>query len=203
MTQPTPTPTIQSEDISEVNYRGFVALKAKLGMDIMAQLTDQKAHMLHMAVGVAGEAAELLASNNRENTLEECGDLEFFLEGLTINNILFTTRWDEYSIGTDRIKYKAITSPLELIPTFNTIAILAGTVLDLVKKYTIYNKQLDTVNLHADWQSIHIYLEAIYAYLGVTRTEVLKMNADKLNKRYKAGYSDKEAQERADKKEGE
>lgn len=197
------TPTIQSEDISEINYRGFVALKAKLGIDIMAQLTDQKAHMLHMAVGVAGEAAELLASDGRENTLEECGDLEFFLEGLTINNNQFQTQWNEYSLGTDRNAINLICNPIQLIEAAHLIVIDSGEVLDAVKKYTIYNKPLDTEKLRSSWQLIHVRLETIYEYLRVTRVEILKMNADKLNKRYKAGYSDKEAQERADKKEGE
>lgn len=198
MTQP--APTIQSEDISEINYRGFVALKAKLGVDIMAQLTEQKAHMLHMAIGVAGEAAELLASNSMENTIEECGDLEFFLEGLTINNNIFQANFHSlYSMLNVQVKLKNIE---ELKSIIKLLAIEAGTLLDTIKKYTIYNKKLDTAILTSSWRVIHNYLEAIYVYLGVTRVKVLQMNADKLNKRYKAGYSDKEAQERADKKEG-
>lgn len=195
-------PTIQSEDIQEINYRGFVTLKAKLGVDIMAQLTEQKAHMLHMAIGVAGEAAELLASDDRKNTLEECGDLEFFLEGITINNNQFQYSWDSTTPGANNFKSAVIRNPLQLLDTVHKIVIASGEVLDSVKKYTIYNKPLDTDKLYQAWHSIHVYLNDIYDYLRVTRLDVLKMNADKLNKRYKAGYSDKEAQERADKKEG-
>lgn len=200
MTQP--APTIQSEDIQEINYRGFVALKAKLGVDIMAQLTEQKAHMLHMAIGVAGEASELLETKNKQHTMEECGDLEFFLEGLTINNNQFQTQWIDYRLGTDTANFARIDDSYEFAATQVEIVVQAGKLLDFVKKYTIYNKPLDLELLRASWQAIHMHLGRLYEFMEVSRLDVLKMNADKLNKRYKAGYSDKEAQERADKKEG-
>lgn len=54
-------------------------------------LTANKMHLLHMAIGIFGESAELLDavfshidSNenlNLLNTVEELGDIEFFLEG--------------------------------------------------------------------------------------------------------------------------
>ncbi len=54
-------------------------------------LTAEKAHLLHMAVGLAGEAAEMLEQVvghvlgnelDGENVLEEAGDASFYLEGL-------------------------------------------------------------------------------------------------------------------------
>lgn len=62
-----------------------------------SNLTDvpigtHKAHLLHMAIGIAGEAGELLDAVlkhileeqliDRENVVEELGDIEFFMEGL-------------------------------------------------------------------------------------------------------------------------
>jgi hypothetical protein len=59
------------------------------------QLSPEQADLLHMAVGVAGEAGELLHAVmshilnaepiDHENMVEELGDLEFFLEGVRLN----------------------------------------------------------------------------------------------------------------------
>lgn len=75
-----------------INFQDMVHVLAKPGADIIATLTPEKAHMLHMAVGVSGEAGELLDAVkkavvynkplDRENVVEELGDLEFYMEGL-------------------------------------------------------------------------------------------------------------------------
>lgn len=62
---------------------------------VRPKLGSKQADLLHMAVGIAGEAGELLQAvlshifNNEpidtENLIEELGDLEFFLEGLRQN----------------------------------------------------------------------------------------------------------------------
>lgn len=44
-------------------------------------------------------------------------------------------------------------------------------------------------------------MEGLRSSLGITREEVIGANIKKLSKRYADGYSDKAAQERADKKE--
>lgn len=70
----------------------LVAVLAKPGQVIADEMTGFDAHMIHMAVGVSGEAGELLDAIkkrviyrkplDRENVIEELGDLEFYLEGL-------------------------------------------------------------------------------------------------------------------------
>jgi len=65
---------------------------AKDGQDIINDLTPEKAHTVHMAIGISGEAGELLDAIkkyvmynkplDRENVVEELGDLEFYIEGL-------------------------------------------------------------------------------------------------------------------------
>lgn len=64
----------------------------KPGVDITLYMTGQQAHCLHMAVGACGESGELIDAVkrwaiyqhelDRENVVEELGDLEFFLQGL-------------------------------------------------------------------------------------------------------------------------
>lgn len=74
------------------NFRAMVAALVKPGADIIRSLTPGRANALHMAVGVSGEAGELLDAVkkwviydkpvDRANVVEELGDLEFYMEGL-------------------------------------------------------------------------------------------------------------------------
>jgi len=75
-----------------IKHNEMVAALAKPGADILASLTPNDCHALHMAVGVVGEAGELIDAVkkavfyrkplDRENVVEELGDLEFYMEGL-------------------------------------------------------------------------------------------------------------------------
>lgn len=76
----------------ESEYTTMVLRKKKSGHAINDALTPRQATALHMAVGVSGEAGELLDAIkkwaiyqkplDRANVVEELGDIEFFLEGL-------------------------------------------------------------------------------------------------------------------------
>lgn len=78
----------------ESDHAELVHRLAKNPADIV-QLLDKdnvRAHILHMAVGIAGEAGELLDAVKKysiygkpldlENVIEELGDLEFYMQGL-------------------------------------------------------------------------------------------------------------------------
>lgn len=64
----------------------------KPGAVIIASLTPESMNALHHAVGISGEAGELLDALkkhviynkplDRKNVIEELGDLEFYMEGL-------------------------------------------------------------------------------------------------------------------------
>lgn len=70
----------------------MVSALAKPGDAIIQDLDCSRMHLLHMAVGISGEAGELLDAVkkaaiynkplDRENVIEELGDLEFYMEGL-------------------------------------------------------------------------------------------------------------------------
>lgn len=78
--------------MNNVTHPELVAALVKPGADIVASMTPATAHSLHMAVGISGEAGELLDAVkkaavynkplDRANVIEELGDLEFYLEGL-------------------------------------------------------------------------------------------------------------------------
>ena len=85
-------------------YEQFVQSIVKPGHDILVQLTPLQASILHMAVGVSGEAGELLDTVKKHcvyqkqldinNVIEEAGDILFYLTGmlnelgLTINDCM-------------------------------------------------------------------------------------------------------------------
>lgn len=76
----------------------------------------------------------------------------------------------------------------------------AGELLDAVKKYAVYNKPLDRVNVIEELGDLEFYMEGLRQAISTTREEVLQANVAKLSIRYSKGkYSDQQAQERADK----
>lgn len=90
----------------------------------------------------------------------------------------------------------------ERINLWHLATIVAGEgaeLLDQVKKHVIYNRPLDMENMLEEMGDVEYGLEGLRQELGFTREQVLQYNIDKLNKRYKNGYSDKAAIERADK----
>ena len=75
-----------------IQHKKMVAGLAKPGTTILKELTPSGAHLLHMCMGISGEAGELVDAIKKsifyckeldyENVIEELGDLEFYLEGL-------------------------------------------------------------------------------------------------------------------------
>lgn len=73
-------------------FEKMVEALCKPGTEIIRSLNPARAHELHMAVGISGEAGELLDAIkkyvvyekplDRDNVVEELGDLEFYMEGL-------------------------------------------------------------------------------------------------------------------------
>jgi NTP pyrophosphatase (non-canonical NTP hydrolase) len=73
-------------------HHELVSQLAKPGQEIIDELTPMQAYALHMAIGVSGEAGELLDAIKKfaiyqkpldlENVVEELGDIEFYLQGI-------------------------------------------------------------------------------------------------------------------------
>ena len=76
----------------------------------------------------------------------------------------------------------------------------AGELLDSIKKFAIYNKPLDVINIIEELGDLLFYIEGIKNALHITEKEILNYNVTKLSKRYESlSYSDKAAVERKDK----
>lgn len=75
-----------------MNHADLVKALAKPGMKIKQEIKPSDCHVLHMCLGISGEAGELVDAIKKaviyrkpldmENVIEELGDLEFYLEGL-------------------------------------------------------------------------------------------------------------------------
>jgi NTP pyrophosphatase (non-canonical NTP hydrolase) len=73
-------------------HHELVSQLAKPGQEIIDELTPMQAYALHMAIGVSGEAGELLDTIKKfaiyqkpldfTNLIEELGDIEFYLQGI-------------------------------------------------------------------------------------------------------------------------
>lgn len=76
----------------------------------------------------------------------------------------------------------------------------AGELVDAIKKATIYNKPLDLPNVKEEVGDLLFYLAGVGNACGFSLDDAITANRAKLSVRYSAGsYSDKQAQERADK----
>jgi len=73
-------------------YYKFVGALSKPGEEIVQSLTADKAHVLHMLLGLTGEVGELVDAIKKHiiygkvldiaHVVEELGDIEFYLQGL-------------------------------------------------------------------------------------------------------------------------
>lgn len=80
----------------------------------------------------------------------------------------------------------------------------AGEIIDAVKKIWIYNKEPDSVyhtNILEELGDLNFYMQYLQNTYHITDEQIIEANIKKLQKRYKAGYSDEAAIARADKSE--
>lgn len=169
-----------------MNHADMVRRLTKPGGTILETMTAERMNLLHMAVGVSGEAAELLSASDvdYENMLEELGDLEYYIEGL------------RQAVGVEYVNTGLMVHPKGRVP----LARAAGEVLDQVKKHVIYNKPLDMVAFNAALYALEQGMVAARNFARATRDQCLAANIAKLAVRYEGlVYSDQAAQNRADK----
>ena len=75
----------------EIKHNELVRRLMKSGSSIMEDITPFRLELIHMIMGISGEAGELLDAVKKhviynkdldfENVIEELGDIEFFMEG--------------------------------------------------------------------------------------------------------------------------
>lgn len=75
-----------------------------------------------------------------------------------------------------------------------------GEVTDMIKKSIMYNKDIDKEKILLECGDVLWYMNILLNHLGSDFETVMKMNINKLKKRYPNGFDKKDAIEQKDKK---
>ena len=184
----------------DIGFEGMVAkLFKKQGMH------PQYEALMHAAIGISGEAGEILlawsaADPDEENLLEEYGDLEFYMEALCQ-----ATGITEDALGT--MCELLIQKEGKHQYTLMEFVVIASNILDSAKRCWVYGKDLEDLRTKLVTDMAHLTLCADQMYkAGETKYEdVRHQNMVKLigaKGRYRDQvYSDEAANARADKQE--
>lgn len=207
-------------------YHIMVRRLAKPGAAIITGLTPQLAHLLHMAIGIAGEAneaelamADLLVCADdldgrigesqelhsyRQAALLELGDLEFYIQGLID---VYPLQAERFLKAENDVKLPDdLTATLNLLPRereslFEAMILVRLTgcdTLERMKKTAIYGKAVSVDGMLDQIFVMRAAMLRVYKALGSNRAEVQRLNAEKLNRRYPDGYTNEAAIERKD-----
>jgi len=191
--------------LNNITHPEMVAGLAKRGEDIINELTPLSSHLLHMAVGIAGEAGELAQaiyisadfnSIDKENVVEELGDLEFYLEGLRQGLQLNRDKTVEvalvhqpYETSFHKVKDNAIQLNIE-----------CSVLLDFIKKSAFYVKPVKTDLVIESLIKINNFMLELREAFVISRDRTIEHNIAKLGERYQGhNYSNEQAIDRADK----
>lgn len=166
-------------------HRDMVRELVKPPGELHAQSTPEKWALLHPAVGIAGEVAELCHCTDRDNLIEEAGDLFFYIQDMR----------DKAGIG-----------EFEAFDTVDPIDLWAGRLLDVAKKIAMYGQPLDEekqVKIRDCVDAIENHIIVMLSEADSSYEEAIAHNLAKLktgpNARYADGYSDEAAAARVDK----
>lgn len=201
---------MNKHNITAANYqKDFVMVLAKSGEDILKSTLPldissfamdlrkykncvEKLHILHMAIGVAGEGVEFFmvcrGHGDEDSTIiEELGDTLFYCAGLA----------EVFDLDFCGIVANSL-------PEGNDIEFLYNTsqVLEQTKKYFIYSDDSRKQKVEEALYKVASNILDVMAWEHTTLEQVIDHNVEKLDERYNGlKYSDKAAQLRADKAE--
>lgn len=177
---------------NRINFRDMVITFTKPGKDVIDGLTPASANLLHMAVGISSEVGKLiegvLEKKGRSNTVEKLGEIEFYVEGISI------------AVHPGNHYGSMITDNINLPGVMLKMSVYASAILDAAKKSAIHELELDTQKLLVAMDGLTFEMSNFRAIENINRQECINANVLKLGKRYGDGsYSNKQAQLRADK----
>jgi hypothetical protein len=149
---------------------------------------------LHAAVGICGEAGELVLAESIEDVVLELGDLEFYVEAL------YQAIGGRVQPGEELYVQEGHPAAHQVLGTVTTaISTTSCRLLDLVKKSWVYGAALDDRAVRFELMCIEVMMDRMRRLVGVRRPDVLAANQAKLGKRFPDGvYTDRDAQQRVD-----
>jgi hypothetical protein len=178
---------------------------AKKGEDILLTLTPTKAHLLHMGAALIGEGIECIISDpeDHKNGIQELGDVAFYLSGIAMA-LEYTPNIKTFE-QTETLFEEMLNNTGEAINIGIVYLSSLNVIFNRIKKYTIYDKQMDILEELKEpldkAYSLTLYLAK--QFFGLSLEDVFAANCEKLltgeKARYASGqYSDQQAVERAD-----
>lgn len=166
-----------------MNYPEFVRSRFKSGELIAAEMNHNKLAILLGCIDAVINEAKWLDVAKKEAIYNKRTGMVFYPE--------------------DKLqklkKLKPTPSQCELLHAAIGLAGEAGELLDAVRKHVFDGQPLDRDNVVEELGDLEFYMMAAMMHVGVLRPHLQELNMSKLSKRYESGYSDKAAQERADK----
>lgn len=100
----------------QITYEQMVDRLAKPGDQILRSLNPLDCHLVHMAIGMVGEASEILDTIkkmaiyrkkiDRENLIEELGDLDFYMTGMARAIGVTRRQWRKANVNKLAIRYR-------------------------------------------------------------------------------------------------
>jgi len=101
--------------------------------------------------------------------------------------------WKDYQLLASRTDANLDTELLNQLHPLMGLVTEVGELMDVFKKYVAYGKPIDLVNIKEELGDINWYLGKFYRVLNIDQAEVLAININKLNARYKEKFSQDEA----------
>lgn len=167
-----------------MNYSEFVRSKLKPGAAIAAEMTPHKAVSLSLA------CLRLVEESDRMDAVKKYTIYNKDVYGISTHPFN-TEAFKDFTISPDQA---------ELLHAAIGLAGEAGELLDAVRKHVFDGQPLDTKNCVEELGDLLFFFEAMrQCFDWVTLDVLMVTNMNKLDERFKDGYSDKAAQERADK----
>lgn len=175
---------------------------SQMVMNLFKPMDGVGSKMMHAAIGMAGESAELRTATGRKNLLEECGDIEFYMEAAWLQ--LPPSVQEHYQgmiLAECNLQFGAMV---------DAVHEHSGNLLDFAKKVWVYGGAKGDRDDHigAELHRMRAVMNSIYEMVGTNAEEVRYGNQVKLlgtpeeKGRYASGvYSDEQALARADKAE--
>lgn len=144
----------------------------------VSRINPSVARLLHGALGLSDEAAELAVANDRVNLVEELGDLMWFT-AVIADEIKFVPDYRSVGFGGVVALHHAV-----------------GTISSKVKAHVFYGRKLDDVAIAGSLQTIVDFVGFVSGFSGVDIRQVTKGNIQKLQVRFPQAFTEDKANNR-------
>ena len=153
-----------------MNYKEF----QEKSIRTLARLDSNKSDLAHMVLGICTEISELEEAVHKGDTVgigEELADMQWYISNY--NNLLNREYVQNDSLNTDDIS-----------TLINLLYSQCSLLQDLVKKYLAYNKPINSITETSLLDNIDSTILSIYNKYGISVSECMEKNINKLKERY-------------------